>query len=624
MAKVFPVLTDTACRAQQVEGGGEDLTARAGLADAVSESWSMHGIVKYRIKRTIGKGGMATVYLATSPGRSKPVALKMMSLFDGPVSDDPEATAPMQDAQLKDAQSIERFKREAKVLRKLKCPHIVRVFDFGREGADAYLAMEYVSGGDLGAQIGSGLPAKQALKLTRQIAVALGVAHAADVIHRDVKPANILFRDADNVVLTDFGIAQVNADVALTNTGAMVGSPCYASPEQLNAGRIDGRTDLYSLGLVLFEMLMGKRAIEGTTPMQAIMRQLRGPTPLLREDLSVLQPLIDRMLAKDVQERFADTEELIQQLDTFRTYDFAADVRLDMPASTERLEAISGAVEHCRQGLLEDLAADRLVLPTLPSAAARVRSLAESDEASVDEIANAVALEPALSAQLMRVANSAYYGGGKVRDLSAAIMRLGTRALQHIVMLLLVSRLFDETVDERLRERLDRAWGKSLRTAVLAETLAVRYRVCEPAEAMLAGLLSEIGVLPVLAWAINVPHVGNSPGLLNAVIEKVRPELGRAMLERWDYPAEFLAIAGAARLAPALPPVDMIGVVNTASGLADYLDDENSLIEEMQRLGASPEVASNIAERAGQRLSAFTDATVPSAATAETAARAVA
>jgi HD-like signal output (HDOD) protein len=561
--------------------------------------------VKYRIERTIGKGGMATVYLATLPGRSKPIALKIMKVDDEPLTGDPEATALM-----KDAQSMERFKREAQVLRKLKCPHIVRILDFGRADGDAYLAMEYVPGGDLGAVIGSGLPAKQALKLTRQIAVALGVAHQAEVIHRDVKPANILFRDADNVVLTDFGIAQVNAEVALTHTGVMMGSPCYASPEQLNAERIDGRTDLYSLGLVLFEMLMGKRAVEGTTPMQVIMRQLRGPTPLLREDLSALQPLIDRMLAKDVQERFADMHELIQHLDAFRTYDFAADVSVEIPASTKRLEAIAGAVEHCRQGLLEDLAADRLVLATLPSAAARVRSLAESNESSVDEIVNAVTLDPALGAQLMRVANSAYYGGGKVRDLSAAIARLGTRALQHIVMLVLVSRLFDETVDERLRERLDRAWAKSLRTAVLAETLAVRFRVCEPAEAMLAGLLSEIGVLPVLAWAIDVPHVDNSPGLLDAVIDKVRSELGRAMLERWGYPAEFLAVVGAARLAPALPPVDMVGVVNTANGLADYLGDEAALSDEMQRLGVSSDVASNLAERAAQRLVAFTDATV--------------
>jgi serine/threonine protein kinase len=485
---------------------------------------------------------MATVYLARAPGNDSPVALKILHLHHVQLPQDPEHTVGAQHGS-----SIERFRREIEIHKRFRGPHIVRLLGSGSTAIGSanelestpYLAMEYLPGGDLQARIGAGLNVARAVTVVRELCDALVEAHQMGVVHRDIKPSNVLFRKDGRAVLSDFGIARLTSASSLTSTGVMVGSPCYSSPEQIDGANIDHRSDIYNLGLILFEMLTGHRAFSGTNPLQVILAQVQGPIPQLPSGLSSLQPLLDRLLAKRRDERFADAVSLAQSLDSLLKR-IGSDP--DSANGAFSLTLTERTLEHCRRGLLEDLACDRLVLPTLPAAATRIRAALENPDNSADDIAQVVATEPALSAQLMRLANSVYYGGTPARNLHGAIMRLGTRAVQHIVMLLLVARVFDDSVTSQMRERLEIAWSRSLRVAFLAEALAQELGGCAPSEALLGGLVADIGTLPILAWAVDVPHVRDSVELLDALDRDLRPDLGRAMLERWDYPGEFLEV----------------------------------------------------------------------------------
>ena len=192
------------------------------------------GSLKYRIERTIGKGGMAIVYLARSRESKVPVALKILTLPGADFADDPQKTVD-----LPTSLALERFWREARIMQSLECNRVVRVFDTGTEGGRPYLVMEYLVGGDLQTRIGDGLSPLTALRILREVAEALAYAHSVGVIHRDVKPANVLFREDGSAVLTDFGIARLVSDPSITTTGTVVGSPCYSSPEQVDGQSVD-------------------------------------------------------------------------------------------------------------------------------------------------------------------------------------------------------------------------------------------------------------------------------------------------------------------------------------------------------------------------------------------------
>ena len=500
---------------------------------------------------------MATVYLARSPESKVPVALKILTLPGADLEDDPQKTLD-----LPTSLALERFWREARIMQSLDCNRVVRVFDTGTEGGRPYLVMEYLVGGDLQTRIGDGLSPLTALRVLREVAEALTYAHSVGVIHRDVKPANVLFREDGSAVLTDFGIARLVSDPSITTTGTVVGSPCYSSPEQVDGQSVDRRSDIYNLGLLLYEMLTGRRALLGDTPVQVILRQLKEPVPRLKPAQAPLQPLLDRLLAKRVDERFPSCEQLFMALDKLITRLEEAGGEWDRPVV---MSATDRTIDNCRVGLLEDLSCDRLILPSLPASSARIRAVASAPDASVQQIADAVASEPSLSAQLMRLANGALYGGGVVvRDLRSAILRLGTRAIQHVVMLLLVSRVFDESVPANMRRRLGKAWNKSLDIAFTAEVMAEHLGSCEPVEASLAGLVADVGTLPILAWAVDVPHLRDTASLLDEVVQQLRPELGRAMLERWDYPEEFLDVASTTPQTVAAMPDDLASIVNCA------------------------------------------------------------
>lgn len=255
----------------------------------------------YRVVRTLGEGGMATVYLAIQENFQREVALKIMSpvLAHG------------------DSSYGERFLREARIVAQLNHPHIVAVYDVGVHEGKHYLAMEYVPGTDLKAGRLQ-LSLSQALSAVKQVAFALDYAHKKGYVHRDIKPENVLLNeDGSRAVLTDFGIARpAGVESGLTQTGTAIGTPSYMSPEQALGKPLDHRTDLYSLGVVLYFLVIGEVPFTADSAVAVGIKHAVEPVPRLPTPLQTFQPIIDKALAKSPDKRFQSGAEFAAALDT--------------------------------------------------------------------------------------------------------------------------------------------------------------------------------------------------------------------------------------------------------------------------------------------------------------------
>ena len=242
----------------------------------------------YNLHRKIGKGGMATVFLATQQSFERKVALKIIA-----------------DSAFGSSELAERFQREAKIVARLSHPHIVPVYDVGRVEQIHFLAMDYLPGGDLNSFIRAGLQPREAEQILSQLAQALHFAHSKGYIHRDVKPDNIMFREDNSAVLTDFGIARpIETTTDITSQGLVIGTPAFMSPEQSQGKETDGRADLYSLGVIFYKMLTGKLPFTADEPLALALKHIKEPIPKLPEELASYQPIIDQLMAKDPAERF--------------------------------------------------------------------------------------------------------------------------------------------------------------------------------------------------------------------------------------------------------------------------------------------------------------------------------
>lgn len=254
----------------------------------------------YTLIKKINSGGMATVYLATQHSVGRTVALKIMK--------------PSLD---KDPEFHQRFQREATIIGQLSHPNIIPIYDIGRHEGFNYISMEFLSKGALDEKILQGMSTEQALEITQGIAAALEHAHSKGYVHRDIKPENILFREDGSPVLTDFGIARtIKSKANMTQVGAVIGTPYYMSPEQAKGESSDGRSDLYSLGVMLYEMLTGKRPFQADSSLALGIKHIHEQAPKLPLNLFALQPILDKLLAKKPEQRYQTARELITELES--------------------------------------------------------------------------------------------------------------------------------------------------------------------------------------------------------------------------------------------------------------------------------------------------------------------
>ena len=252
----------------------------------------------YFVVHIIGQGGQAQVFLAEREHDGLRVALKILNraLRNDPVF-------------------LERFVREYKLVASLNSNYVARIYDQGFTGDFPYIAMEFLPSGTLAARIREGLTARAALRITSQIAQALDAIHTRGIVHRDLKPANILFRADGRPVIVDFGLARdMRMDSTLTGVGQFLATPRYMSPEQCLGRPVDARSDLYSLGAVLYEMMTGNKIYDHAHSADVIALHVHAPVPQLAGMLAVHQPLLDRLLAKNPDERFQSAAEVIAEI----------------------------------------------------------------------------------------------------------------------------------------------------------------------------------------------------------------------------------------------------------------------------------------------------------------------
>jgi len=267
----------------------------------------LHDTTGHRFVRLIGQGGFSRVYLAERIGDSAPVVLKVIDT-----------------QQIREPAVVKRFVREAEIMAGIDDPHVVKVYDQGFTSDYGYISMEFFRQGDLKRRIERGATVADSFGYLRNLAYGLHAIHERGVVHRDIKPGNIMFRDDDSLVLADFGISRRLGDTDdLTVNCGVFGTPSYISPEQAAGRPVDARSDLYSAGAVFFELLTGQKPYRANSADAVIYQHLHAPIPCLPAALAPVQPIVDLLLAKDPDDRFSSADELLQTLDAWLTPQFA-------------------------------------------------------------------------------------------------------------------------------------------------------------------------------------------------------------------------------------------------------------------------------------------------------------
>ncbi len=293
------------------EGASAHTAAVTAVSTAVAEALPAPGVVAlltgppnedfipgYTLRLKVGESEKAVVYLAASAARGHNVALKVSkSLRD-------------------EAAGRQFLEREYTAVQAIKSPLVVEIYDYGVHAGFEYLAMEYLPRGDLKARIQRGISEREALEYLKEIAEALQVVHQAGLVHRDLKPPNVMLRENDAVALIDFGLARqidggTSTSLQTGQTGVLRGSPYYMSPEQALGDLLDARSDFYSFGIILYEMLTGQKPYTGATALDVLQQHVSAPLPQLPQTLERYQPLLTKLLAKQRAERLASAAEII-------------------------------------------------------------------------------------------------------------------------------------------------------------------------------------------------------------------------------------------------------------------------------------------------------------------------
>lgn len=251
-----------------------------------------------KVLRLIGEGGMSRVYLASRDSDDEPLVAKILRS---------EIT--------QDKRQLARFLEEYKLVERIHSRHVARIHSHGVSDEHAYLVMEFFDGGDLNKRLGGKpLPPEEALGIFRELMFALGDIHERGILHRDLKPQNLMFRADGSLAIVDFGIAKHIDSIDQTNKGEILGTPRYMSPEQVQGRALDLRTDIYSAGVLLYQMMVGKHLFEGETAVEVALHHLNTPPPALPERLERYQRLFDKLLEKDRDARFRNADEVIGYL----------------------------------------------------------------------------------------------------------------------------------------------------------------------------------------------------------------------------------------------------------------------------------------------------------------------
>jgi eukaryotic-like serine/threonine-protein kinase len=248
-----------------------------------------------KVLRLIGEGGMSRVYLASRDKDDEPLVVKILRS---------EVT--------QDKRSLARFIEEYNLVERIRCRHVARIHSHGVSESHAYLVLEFFDGGDLNKRLGDkAMPPEEALRIFRELMLALGDIHEQGILHRDLKPQNLMFRADGSLAIVDFGIAKHVDSIDRTSQGEVLGTPRYMSPEQVQGRALDLRTDIYSAGVLLYQMMTGQHLFSGETAVEVALHHLNTPPPPLPPELERYQRMFDKLLEKDREARFRNADEVI-------------------------------------------------------------------------------------------------------------------------------------------------------------------------------------------------------------------------------------------------------------------------------------------------------------------------
>lgn len=285
---------------------GDILKSRRRIASTGSlfvgdERTGIHPLIRgYRFIKKLSASNHSAVYLAEKDSTDRDVVLKVLRQVPD-VADSIGA--------------FDRFLQEYELIAEIDHPNIVKIFDLGVGDDHAHIVMEYLDGGDLKQRIAEGINELLAVRFLRQIASALAKVHEVGILHRDLKPGNIMLRKDNTIALIDFGLAKrLRLEMEITDSGEIFGTPYYMSPEQGHGNGVDTRSDIYSLGVIFFEMLTGKKPFRADTAMGIVYLHAKAPVPLLPPHLAKYQALINMMLAKNPQDRLQSADEVEEWL----------------------------------------------------------------------------------------------------------------------------------------------------------------------------------------------------------------------------------------------------------------------------------------------------------------------
>jgi DNA-binding NarL/FixJ family response regulator len=276
---------------------GSAALASGALLDPTEDAPSIK-VPGYSIVKEIATSNFSSVFLARSERLRRNVVLKVMS----------------RGTSQREIDDGERFQREYEIISSIQHRAIAEIYDFGALPNHQYLAMEYIPCGDLRDRLRNPMSVDDSLYYLRSIAEALRVIHVFGILHRDLKPANVMLREDNSPVLIDFGLARRSVEAGTTSVGQVLGSPYYISPEQSQGLKVDARTDLYSLGVMFFEMLTGHRPYIGKSAMEIMEQHATAQVPRLPSHVALQQALVDRLMAKDLSHRYASADELLADL----------------------------------------------------------------------------------------------------------------------------------------------------------------------------------------------------------------------------------------------------------------------------------------------------------------------
>lgn len=424
-------------------------------------------IGRFDIKRELGRGAQSIVYLGVDSQLQREVAIKTMH-FSQP--------NPGQNKMLLS---------EARMVSKLAHPNIVPIFDAGEEAGDIYLVFEYVPGKNLGdflRESGALTPVK-AVTLLRPVLDAVEAAHAQGIIHRDLKPSNILLDENGTPRVMDFGIAARVESADKTNTEEYTGTPAYMAPEYIDRKVINAGTDVFAAGLILFEMLTGRRAVEGTNVFH-VMNRIVSENIRLKESDAVDDRLADilyKAIARDPAMRYPSAEKFAEALDTYLEPEESGDGRPVGKQAT--IEFLMRRMRH------------KSDFPALSESVTTINKIASSETESINKLSNSILKDFALTNKILKLVNSAYFrpaGGGSISTVSRAVIVLGFETVRNIAITVL---LFEHIQNKGNASHLKEEFLRANLAGLLAKEIGAETKMRDLEQSFICSLFHSLGRL---------------------------------------------------------------------------------------------------------------------------------